>query len=77
MKFQIGKAGVTQGAIDSLALAFKTHKSIRIAFLKGSGRDREIIKEMAQEIADKLPGEYKYTIIGFTVVMRRSRKKEK
>ncbi|PIN90736.1 hypothetical protein COU60_00125 [Candidatus Pacearchaeota archaeon CG10_big_fil_rev_8_21_14_0_10_34_76] len=72
MRFQIGKAGVTDGVIESLILAFKNNKSVRISALKGSGRDREKIKEMAEEMAERLPGEYKFKVIGFTIIMRRS-----
>ncbi len=71
MKFQIGKSGVTPGVIESLELAFKTHKIIRISVLKGAVRDKEKVKEMAEELTQGLKGEYKYKIIGFTIVLRR------
>ncbi len=71
MKFQIGKLGVTSGVIESLNSAFKTHKSIRISLLKSFERDRTKINEIADELASKLRGNYKYTIIGFTIVLRK------
>lgn len=74
MKFQIGKGGITEGVIESLRNAFKTHKTVRISLLKGSGRDKEKTKEMAEEISNRLGGNFKYTIIGFTIVLRRSMK---
>jgi len=74
LRFQIGKAGVTDGVIASLTNSYKKHKTIRISALKGSGRDKESIQKMAAEIAEKLPGEYAYTVIGFTIVMRRKGK---
>lgn len=77
-QFQIGKAGLTAGVADSLALAFKNHKTVRISVLKSSGRDRESIRLMADELCQKLPGTYAYKIIGFTIVMqKRSNKKPK
>ena len=77
-KFQIGKAGITQGVLDALTLVFKTHKNVRISVLKSSGRDKSKIVEMADELRDKLPGRYVYRIIGFTIILqRRSGDKEK
>lgn len=75
MKFQIGKNGVTEGTLESLNLAFKTHKSIRISVLKSAARDKQKVKDMADELAEKLLGEYKYTIIGFVIVLRKVGKK--
>jgi len=71
-KFQIGKFGVTQGVAESLKLALKNHKQIRISVLKASGRTRENIEQMAQEITSKLKalGENcVYKTIGFTIIL--------
>lgn len=71
MKFQIGKSGVTEGVLESLTNAFKTHKIIRISVLKNSVRDREKIKEFGDDLVKRLPGNYRYKIIGFVIVLRR------
>lgn len=73
IKFQIGKQGVTQGVLDSLLLAFKNHKVIRISVLKASGRDRESIRQLADQIIAGMDKRYAYTysIIGFTIILRR------
>lgn len=72
VKFQIGKNGVTPEVIEALKNIFKNYKVVRISTLKSSGRDRESIKLMAQEISDKLSeGKYPYRIIGFTIIMKR------
>ena len=71
MKFQIGKNGITFGVLESLDKGFKTHKSIRISLLKSSGRDREKIKKIADELSEKLDGRFRCTIVGFTIIMRR------
>jgi RNA-binding protein YhbY len=75
IKFQIGKLGITPGVIDSLLLVFKNNKAVRISVLKSSGRDRESIGKMADEIAAKLSEKsnfsYSYKIIGFTIIMRK------
>lgn len=68
-KFQIGKFGITPGVLSALSMALKNHKQIRISVLKSSGRDRESIKTMAQEIVDKLEENCDYKIIGFTIIL--------
>jgi RNA-binding protein YhbY len=70
-KFQIGKNGLTSGAIESLHLAFKTRKVVRITVLKSAFSERGNIKEIAEEISKKLDGKYNFKIIGFTIVMKR------
>lgn len=74
-QFQIGKSGVTDGVIDSLELSFKHHKQVKVSALKSSGRNRENIKEMAQEIVNKLHEKKikcDYRIIGFTIILIKS-----
>ncbi len=68
-KFQIGKNGVTEGTIISLALALKNHKQIRISMLKASGRDRNSVHRTAQELESKLPFKLKTKVIGFTIIL--------
>lgn len=80
-KFQIGKNGVTPGVIDSLSLALKHHKQIRISTLKASGRNRENIEQMAKEITSMLKEKKEncdYKIIGFTIIIiKQSASKQK
>lgn len=71
VRFQIGKNGVTDGTIESLRLAFKHHKSVRISVLKSAARDRKEIDKIAKDLSSRL-GNYKYSIIGFTIILRRS-----
>ena len=70
--FQIGKNGLTDGVVESLRLAFKKHKTVRISLLKSAAEERSKIKEIAEEIVKDLDGKGKYRIIGFTIVMRRT-----
>ncbi|MBS3091571.1 YhbY family RNA-binding protein [Candidatus Pacearchaeota archaeon] len=76
-KFQIGKNGITGGVIEGLNNALKTHKRIRIAVLKSSGRDRDSIQEMAKSIQSKLDVHCEFRIIGFTIILRRQAGKNK
>jgi RNA-binding protein len=72
--FQIGKNGLTDGVIESLNLAFKKNKIVRISVLKSASRSKEEIKEMAEKIAKSLAGNYVYRIIGFTIILRKKAK---
>ena len=77
MRFQIGKNGITPGIIEGLNNAFRTHRTVRVSLLKSAGRDRTEKKKIADELCEKLDGGYKYTIIGFTLVMRKTAKTKK
>ena len=68
-KFQIGKFGVTAGVIESLELALKNHKQIRISTLKSSGRNRESMDSMGKDIISRLKEKCSYSIIGFTIIL--------
>jgi len=74
-KFQIGKSGVTDGFIETLVLAFKTRKQVRIHVLKSAGHDKDKIKEISSELVSKLPGNYKVRTIGFMIILRKTGKK--
>lgn len=76
-KFQIGKNGITEGAINSLNLILKTHSQIRISALKSSGRNKNNIKEIADEIINKLAYRCHYRILGFTIILKRQSGKPK
>lgn len=68
---QLGKSGITDNFIETLENAFSTHTLIRLNTLKSSGRNKESIVKMADEIVSKLKGKYNYRIIGFTIILRK------
>jgi len=72
-KFQIGKNKITDGLINSINLALKTHKQARISVLKSAAREREEIKKMAEELCQKLSVKCTNRIIGFTIILRKIR----
>lgn len=69
--FQIGKNGITPTVLQTLTRMLETHKFIRIAALQASGRNRESIKAMADSLIHQLPVKCTYTIIGFTIILRK------
>ncbi|HLC32012.1 MAG TPA: YhbY family RNA-binding protein [Candidatus Nanoarchaeia archaeon] len=77
-EFQIGKAGITEGVLLSLANAFKTHYQVRIHLLPSSGRTSPTMKTFADELCNKLPekekGVYRARIIGFTIILTKGKK---
>jgi RNA-binding protein YhbY len=68
--FQIGKNGLTPGVINSLVLALKKHKQVRISVLKSASRNKAEISKIAQEIEEKIP-KTKSRILGFTIILKK------
>lgn len=72
MNFQIGKNGITEGTITSLRAAFKTHKTVRISLLRNYVPTKDKVRVIADELVQKLGGNYRYTTVGFTIILRKS-----
>ncbi len=72
---QIGKNGLSDGIIERLKNDFKTHELVKIHILKSGGHDRDKVKKMAEELLEKLGKRYTCKIIGFTLIVRKWRKK--
>ncbi|MBU2523474.1 MAG: YhbY family RNA-binding protein [Nanoarchaeota archaeon] len=76
--FQMGKSGLTDQFMQALRNAFKTHRIVKVSFLKSSTRDKAEIKQMAEEMCKKLEDKeqrYDFTTIGFKATLRRFRKR--
>ena len=67
--FQIGKNGLTDESIKALDHLLETHNQVRISVLKSSGRDRNSIKLLAEEIALKIKNPCYSRVIGFTIIL--------
>lgn len=67
-KFQIGKNGLTDGVLQSLAQDLKHHKQVRISVLKSACRNREELNKMAIQLREKLPVK-NHRIIGYTIIL--------
>ena len=72
MRMNIGKNGLTDGAIEVIKNAFKTHKQIRITVFKSFTRDREKIREIGEKIISSLGKKHILRIIGFTIILNKS-----
>ena len=73
MNFQIGKSGLTPGVMESLRLAAKNHSEVRISILKSADRDKELVKRMALDIEKSLDFPCKCRVLGYTIILRKSR----
>ena len=71
---QIGKNGITKGFYENLKNRFNTTENVKVSILKSDLEDRKKIKDLAEEIVDKLGENYTYRIIGFTIVIKKWRK---
>ncbi len=78
INIQLGKLGITETFVESLRKTFKNREIVRISLLKAFSRDREHVKKTADELCEKLGdiGTFKYTIIGFTIVLKKRRLKQ-
>jgi len=78
--FNLGKSKVDQNFIDTIKVSFKRQDVIKIKVLKSHTRDREEIKKLAEEIAQKIETEnrrFKARVIGFTIILNKFRKSSK
>lgn len=74
ISMQIGKNGVTEGTIEWLKNAFKTHEIVKISVLKSGGHEKEKVKEIADKMISELGRKFTYRIVGFTISVRKWRK---
>jgi len=71
---QIGKQGITDNFIETLKNHFKKSENVKISVLKNATRDRSEMKNLSNNILDKLGKNYTSRIIGFTIIIKKWRK---
>jgi len=72
-QIQVGKAGLTQGLLDSITQALKTRRIVKLKTLKSSEfHNRETIKQLAEKIEKQLPEVRISKIIGFTITLKKA-----
>lgn len=71
---QIGKNGFKDGTIEALKNCFKTRENVKVCLLKSAGRDKEKVREIAEEIQGELGKKFTYKIVGFTIFLKKWRK---
>ena len=68
-KFQIGKNGFNPGTLESLNLALKNHKQVRISTLKSFCRNKTELNNLAEEILENIDSKCSARIIGYTIIL--------
>lgn len=68
---QLGKNGLTAHFIEGLGKTFKNRKVVKVSLLRSYSRDKEEIKNTAEDICAGLKGRFKYKIIGFTIILKK------
>ena len=71
---QIGKQGITDNFIETLKNHFKKSENVKISVLKNATRDKNEMKNLSNNILDKLGKNYTSRIIGFTIIIKKWRK---
>jgi len=72
-KFQIGKNGLTETFLETIRTAFKTRRQVRISVLKTASRNKEEIHKMAEKIQQSLKFKTNIRVLGFTIILIKSR----
>jgi RNA-binding protein YhbY len=72
---QLGKSGITENFLDTLKDHFKKHDSVKISVLKSAGHEKSKAREYSDQILEVLGGHYTAKIIGFTIFIKKWRKK--
>ncbi|MCX6749558.1 MAG: YhbY family RNA-binding protein [Candidatus Pacearchaeota archaeon] len=72
---QIGKNGITENFILTLNDHFKNHENIKVSVLKSAGHSKEAVKKYSDEILEKLGKNYTAKTIGFTIFLKKWRRK--
>jgi len=77
MQVNVGKRGLNEGTFESLENAFKKNKDVKIVVLKSGGHEREKVKQMAEDIINKLGKKFTYRIVGFTIFLKKWKKEKR
>lgn len=68
-KFQLGKNGLSEAFKEQIKKSFVNTKRIKISVLKSCCRDREELKEIAENVKKYLGENFNYRIVGFTIIL--------
>ena len=75
VNMQIGKHGLNEGFFEILKNNFKNHMIVRVSVLRSASRDNEEVHEMAEKIIEVLGRNYDYRVVGFTILVKKHKKK--
>ncbi len=76
-KIQIGKNGISENFFSTLESYFKSHKNVKVIVLKSAREEREMTKDYAKQILEKLGKNYTARIVGHTIALKKWRHEKK
>jgi RNA-binding protein YhbY len=71
---QLGKNGITDNFITTLKNHFKKHNNVKVSVLRSCCRDKKELKEMSEDILNRLGNNYTAKIVGYTIAIKKWRK---
>jgi len=74
-KLQIGKQKLTPNFIETLKKSFEKVQNIKVSVLKSARENKGDVKKYADEILNELGDNYTAKVIGFTIVLKKWRRK--
>lgn len=73
--FQLGKNGLTDNFINSIAKTFKNHELVKVSVLKSCSRNREEIKKINLKLCEQLGSlckkKFISRIVGYTIFIKK------
>ena len=75
--FQLGKNSLNGNFLETLRKSFKNREIVKVSVLQSCSRNRQEIKEIAENIIKNLGENFTHKIIGFTIIIRKWRKPRK
>lgn len=76
MHLQVGKNGLTLGVIEQARKMLEKEKAIKVTLLKSSTRDKKEAKDLADKLISGLGERFQYHLIGYTLIVKKYRKKQ-
>ena len=72
---QLGKNEITENFIETLKDHFKNHENVKISVLKSAGHNKESVIGYSEKILGKLGRKYTSRVLGFTIFLKKWKRK--
>ena len=72
---QLGKNGITENFIETLKDHFKNHENVKISVLKSAGHEKNKVHGYSEKILERLGKNYTARVLGFTISLKKWRRK--
>lgn len=72
---QLGKNGITENFVETLKDHFKNHENVKISVLKSAGHEKNKVQGYSEKILENLGKNYTARVLGFTISLKKWRRK--